>query len=49
MLALLADSRKTEAVRDEVRGFVELHWALGSHPGGVHAELAGSGAGLTHG
>ena len=26
---------------DEVRGFFEVHAALGTHPGGVHVELTG--------
>jgi 3-deoxy-7-phosphoheptulonate synthase len=28
-------------VVDEVRGFFEVHQALGTHPGGVHVELTG--------
>ncbi|MEX0167540.1 3-deoxy-7-phosphoheptulonate synthase [Streptomyces sp. LMG1-1-1.1] len=29
-----------EGVRDEVRGFVEVHRSLGSHPGGIHVDPA---------
>jgi 3-deoxy-7-phosphoheptulonate synthase len=38
------DGRKTrrfDDVIDEVRGFFEVHRALGTHPGGVHIELTG--------
>ncbi|CAM5230375.1 Phospho-2-dehydro-3-deoxyheptonate aldolase OS=Streptomyces tendae OX=1932 GN=F3L20_24150 PE=3 SV=1 [Streptomyces tendae] len=34
-------TRHFDAIADEVRGFVEVHRALGSHPGGVHLELTG--------
>lgn len=34
-------TRHFSAVLDEVRGFVEVHRALGTHPGGVHMELTG--------
>ncbi|MDG9708955.1 class II 3-deoxy-7-phosphoheptulonate synthase [Streptomyces sp. DH10] len=34
-------TRDFEAIVDEVRGFVEVHRALGTHPGGVHVELTG--------
>ncbi|WP_329182082.1 3-deoxy-7-phosphoheptulonate synthase class II (plasmid) [Streptomyces decoyicus] len=34
-------TRDFSAVLDEVRGFVEVHQALGTHPGGVHVELTG--------
>jgi 3-deoxy-7-phosphoheptulonate synthase len=34
-------TRHFEAVLDEVRGFVEVHHALGTHPGGIHVELTG--------
>ncbi|MFB6837697.1 3-deoxy-7-phosphoheptulonate synthase [Streptomyces sp. NPDC056361] len=27
-----------DAVRDEVRGFVEVHRSLGTHPGGIHVD-----------
>jgi 3-deoxy-7-phosphoheptulonate synthase len=39
-----ANGYKTRAfddVMDEVRGFFEVHAALGTHPGGVHVELTG--------
>jgi len=38
------DGRKTrrfDDVMDEVRGFFEVHRALGTHPGGLHMELTG--------
>jgi 3-deoxy-7-phosphoheptulonate synthase len=38
------DGRKTrrfDDVIDEVRGFFEVHRALGTHPGGLHMELTG--------
>ncbi|MDQ1602833.1 MAG: 3-deoxy-7-phosphoheptulonate synthase [Actinomycetota bacterium] len=38
------DGRKTrrfDDVVDEVRGFFEVHRALGTHPGGLHIELTG--------
>jgi 3-deoxy-7-phosphoheptulonate synthase len=28
-------------VSDEVAGFLEVHRALGTHPGGIHIELTG--------
>ncbi len=34
-------TRRFGDVLDEVRGFVEVHHALGTHPGGVHVELTG--------
>ncbi|MFJ9041568.1 class II 3-deoxy-7-phosphoheptulonate synthase [Streptomyces sp. NPDC102406] len=34
-------TRRFETVLDEVRGFVEVHRALGTHPGGIHVELTG--------
>lgn len=34
-------SRRFDDVMDEVRGFFEVHHALGTHPGGVHVELTG--------
>ncbi|MGW3011281.1 class II 3-deoxy-7-phosphoheptulonate synthase [Streptomyces sp. NPDC001219] len=34
-------TRGFDAILDEVRGFVEVHHALGSHPGGIHVELTG--------
>jgi 3-deoxy-7-phosphoheptulonate synthase len=34
-------TRHFDDVIDEVRGFFEVHQALGSHPGGVHVELTG--------
>ncbi|MGW6905193.1 class II 3-deoxy-7-phosphoheptulonate synthase [Streptomyces sp. NPDC054940] len=34
-------TRHFEAILDEVRGFVEVHRALGTHPGGIHVELTG--------
>jgi len=34
-------TRKFDDVMDEVRGFFEVHKALGTHPGGVHIELTG--------
>lgn len=39
-----ANGYKTRAfddVMDEVRGFFEVHAALGTHPGGIHVELTG--------
>ncbi|MFJ8674947.1 3-deoxy-7-phosphoheptulonate synthase class II [Streptomyces sp. NPDC093589] len=32
-------TRHYDTVIDEVRGFFEVHRALGTHPGGIHAEL----------
>ncbi|MGN6522657.1 MAG: class II 3-deoxy-7-phosphoheptulonate synthase [Actinomycetes bacterium] len=34
-------TRRFDDVVDEVRGFFEVHAALGTHPGGVHVELTG--------
>ncbi|MFF9785267.1 3-deoxy-D-arabinoheptulosonate-7-phosphate synthase [Streptomyces sp. SceaMP-e96] len=34
-------TRRFDTVLDELRGFVEVHKALGTHPGGVHVELTG--------
>jgi 3-deoxy-7-phosphoheptulonate synthase len=34
-------TRQFEDVMDEVRGFFEVHKALGTHPGGIHIELTG--------
>ena len=34
-------TRDFETVMDEVRGFFEVHQALGTVPGGVHVELTG--------
>ncbi|MGW7416205.1 class II 3-deoxy-7-phosphoheptulonate synthase [Streptomyces sp. NPDC054863] len=34
-------TRRFDTVLDEVRGFVEVHQALGTHPGGIHVELTG--------
>ncbi|TJZ54666.1 3-deoxy-7-phosphoheptulonate synthase class II [Streptomyces piniterrae] len=34
-------TRRFDAILDEVRGFVEVHQALGTHPGGIHVELTG--------
>ena len=34
-------TRKFSDVLDEVRGFFEVHRALGTHPGGIHMELTG--------
>ncbi len=34
-------TRHFDDVMDEVRGFFEVHVALGTHPGGVHVELTG--------
>lgn len=34
-------SRRFEDVVDEVKGFFEVHAALGTHPGGIHIELTG--------
>jgi 3-deoxy-7-phosphoheptulonate synthase len=34
-------TRRLDAVVDELRGFFEVHRALGTHPGGVHTELTG--------
>ncbi|WP_037577279.1 class II 3-deoxy-7-phosphoheptulonate synthase [Phaeacidiphilus oryzae] len=34
-------TRRFDDVLDEVKGFFEVHRALGTHPGGVHMELTG--------
>lgn len=34
-------TRQFDDVVDEVRGFFEVHKAIGSHPGGMHIELTG--------
>jgi 3-deoxy-7-phosphoheptulonate synthase len=34
-------TRRFDDVIDEVKGFFEVHKALGTHPGGVHVELTG--------
>ncbi len=34
-------TRRFDDVLDEVRGFFEVHHALGTHPGGLHIELTG--------
>jgi 3-deoxy-7-phosphoheptulonate synthase len=34
-------TRSFDDVIDEVKGFFEVHRALGSHPGGIHIELTG--------
>lgn len=34
-------TRQFEDVMEEVKGFFEVHKALGTHPGGVHIELTG--------
>lgn len=34
-------TRNFDEVMDEVKGFFEVHKALGTHPGGVHIELTG--------
>lgn len=34
-------TRRFDDVVDEVRGFFEVHHALGTHPGGIHVELTG--------
>ncbi|MGW8354457.1 hypothetical protein [Streptomyces wedmorensis] len=38
-----------EEVRDEVRGFVEVHRSSGSHPGGVHVDPAAASGGRDRG
>jgi len=35
-------TRHFDDVVDEVRGFFEVHLALGTNPGGIHIELTGS-------
>ncbi|MFI6579578.1 3-deoxy-7-phosphoheptulonate synthase [Embleya sp. NPDC050493] len=32
-------TRRFEAIRAEVQGFIEVHRAMGTHPGGLHLEL----------
>ena len=34
-------TRHFDRIVDEVRGFFEVHRALGTHPGGIHVELTG--------
>ena len=34
-------TRRFDDVLDEVRGFFEVHDALGSFPGGIHVEMTG--------
>ena len=34
-------TRQFDRVVDEVKGFFEVHRALGTHPGGIHVELTG--------
>jgi 3-deoxy-7-phosphoheptulonate synthase len=34
-------TRQFDDVMDEVKGFFEVHRALGTHPGGIHIELTG--------
>ena len=34
-------TRRFDDVIDEVRGFLEVHHDLGTHPGGIHVELTG--------
>jgi 3-deoxy-7-phosphoheptulonate synthase len=34
-------TRNFDDVLDEVKGFFEVHHALGTHPGGIHVELTG--------
>ena len=34
-------TRQFDDVMDEVKGFFEVHKALGTHPGGIHIELTG--------
>lgn len=34
-------TRHFDRILDEVRGFFEVHRALGTHPGGLHVELTG--------
>jgi 3-deoxy-7-phosphoheptulonate synthase len=34
-------TRRLDDVADEVRGFFEVHRALGTHPGGIHIEFTG--------
>jgi 3-deoxy-7-phosphoheptulonate synthase len=34
-------TRRFDDVLEEVRGFFEVHRAMGTHPGGIHMELTG--------
>ena len=34
-------TRRFDDVVDEVRGFFEVHRAVGTYPGGIHIELTG--------
>ncbi|WP_415954497.1 3-deoxy-7-phosphoheptulonate synthase [Streptomyces sp. KLOTTS4A1] len=34
-------TRAFDAILDEIRGFFEVHHALGTHPGGIHLEMTG--------
>ncbi|MEV5142774.1 3-deoxy-7-phosphoheptulonate synthase class II [Streptomyces syringium] len=34
-------TRRFEDIEDELRGFFEVHYAEGTHPGGIHLELTG--------
>ncbi|MEV0696047.1 3-deoxy-7-phosphoheptulonate synthase class II [Streptomyces sp. NPDC050388] len=34
-------TRAFDAILDEIRGFFEVHQALGTHPGGIHLEMTG--------
>ncbi|WP_441250135.1 class II 3-deoxy-7-phosphoheptulonate synthase [Kitasatospora sp. McL0602] len=34
-------TRRFDDILDEVKGFFEVHHALGTHPGGIHVELTG--------
>lgn len=34
-------TRNFDDIMDEVRGFFEVHQAIGSHPGGLHVEMTG--------
>ncbi|RNL72758.1 3-deoxy-7-phosphoheptulonate synthase [Streptomyces sp. I6] len=34
-------TRRLDDVLDEIKGFLEVHRSLGTHPGGVHLELTG--------
>ncbi|MGW4378042.1 3-deoxy-7-phosphoheptulonate synthase [Streptomyces albidoflavus] len=34
-------TRAVDAILDEIRGFFEVHHALGTHPGGIHLEMTG--------
>lgn len=35
-------TRRFDDIVDEVRGFFDVHYALGTHPGGIHVELTGN-------